>query len=436
MAQGLKIKIGADAAQFDRTMKNVRGKLDAIKGSIKAMGVATAASTAAIVGSAAAIGALTYKVIKWGEAANTASARTLNAVKQMGLFGSNAEEVAARLDEVAKSTSLATGVDRKSIQMTQAKLATFKDLLETADESGGAFDRVTMAAINLAAAGFGSAESNAVALGKAFSDVEEGLTALKRSGTLTRQQIDEISQAFVQTGDKAAAFEKILEALETQSKNAAEATADGTVKIGNAFTILREEFGRGLAQEFGDAVNAIGPQMEGAIQKAREFGDRMGQVIGEAVRNAINGDTEMFARIGVMIGEIIQEGVMIALKQSAMAIGEGVWGGIEGIANKLFPGSIDKRIAEGGTTTSREIGKARQILLEDNIADLVNSISSQARLLEQQATASATSRVEAPAGFRIAGPHEESVFRDHLGRMVMKLDEISRNTRPQPFPAQ
>lgn len=44
MAQGLKIKIGADSAQFDRTMKGVRGKLDAIKGPIKAAGVAAAAA--------------------------------------------------------------------------------------------------------------------------------------------------------------------------------------------------------------------------------------------------------------------------------------------------------------------------------------------------------------------------------------------------------
>jgi len=38
-------------------------------------------------------------------------------------------------------------------------------LLETADESGGAFDRVTMAAINLAAAGFGSGPGARLAIG-------------------------------------------------------------------------------------------------------------------------------------------------------------------------------------------------------------------------------------------------------------------------------
>lgn len=435
MARGLKIKVGADSAQFDRTMKNVRGKLDAIKGPIKAMGVAAAASTAAIVGSAAAVGALTYKVIKWGEAANTASARTLNAVKQMGLFGSNAEEVAARLDEVAKSTSLATGVDRKSIQMTQAKLATFKDLLETADESGGAFDRVTMAAINLAAAGFGSAESNAVALGKAFSDVEEGLTALKRSGTLTRQQIEEISQAFVQTGDKAAAFEKILQALETQSKSAAEATADGTVKIGNAFQILREEFGRGLAQEFGDAVNAIGPQMESAIQKAREFGDRMGKVIGQAIADAVYGDTEKLKAIGVFIGTVISEAAKAAGKIGLRGFGAQVLGGIQGAENFIRETTrLDKLIGKADIGTRAQDAAVIMASRDFDIAikNATIALQEMTRITSQPGIGAGP----VPAGFRLAGPDESSVFRDHLGRMVMKLDEISRNTRPQPFPAQ
>jgi hypothetical protein len=62
----------------------------------------------------------------------------------------------------------ATGVDTNSIKATQAKLLTFKELAATADELGGNFQRTTKAAIDLGAAGFGTAELNAVALGKAL----------------------------------------------------------------------------------------------------------------------------------------------------------------------------------------------------------------------------------------------------------------------------
>jgi hypothetical protein len=40
----------------------------------------------------------------------------------------------------------------------QAKLLTFRELAQSANEVGGEFDRATKAAIDLAAAGFGSAE--------------------------------------------------------------------------------------------------------------------------------------------------------------------------------------------------------------------------------------------------------------------------------------
>jgi hypothetical protein len=47
---------------------------------------------------------------------------------------------------------------------------------------GGNFDRATQAAIDMGAAGFGSAEQNAAQLGKALNDPITGLAALRRSG--------------------------------------------------------------------------------------------------------------------------------------------------------------------------------------------------------------------------------------------------------------
>jgi hypothetical protein len=433
---GIKVKIGADSSQFEKTMAKVKGQVGTLKSEFKAVGIAVAAAGAAVIAAGAAIAATTYKIIKWGEAANTASARTANAVQQMGVFGARSAEVSERLDEVAKSTSLATGIDRKSIQMTQAKLATFRDLLETADEAGGTFDRVTMAAINLAAAGFGTAEENAVQLGKAFSDVETGLTALKRSGTLTRQQIEDISQSFMQSGDKAAAFEKILQALEVQSKNAGTATADGTVKIANAFQIMREEFGRGLAGEFGKSVDALTPNMEKAIEKARKFGDEMGRIIGAAVRSAVEGDMQMFATIGTMIGQLISGGISIGMKQAGMGIGQGVFKGIESAANFVFPGSIDERIKQGGRTMSMDISEARQIMLEDSINELTSVMGDQIRTLQEQATAFTPQTTNAfrTQQFQSFPDSDRLTFRN-ADRAISLLENIDRKLSPTPFPA-
>jgi hypothetical protein len=89
-----------------------------------------------------------------------------------------------------------TGMDNLSIKATEAKLLTFKNLAMTADEVGGAFDRAMLAAIDLAAAGFGTAESNAVQLGKALEDPIKGIAALSKSGvTFTEVEKEKIKAA-------------------------------------------------------------------------------------------------------------------------------------------------------------------------------------------------------------------------------------------------
>ena len=70
------------------------------------------------------------------------------------------KRMAAYADRVAK----ATGIDDESIKAVQKKILVFKSLRQTADVLGGTFDRTTQAALDLAAAGFGEAEANAIML--------------------------------------------------------------------------------------------------------------------------------------------------------------------------------------------------------------------------------------------------------------------------------
>jgi hypothetical protein len=120
-----------------------------------------------------ALGALAAgakKAIDAGEAVGTANARIEQINKSMNLFGSQTDKVTQRLIKLAETTAMNTGMDNLSIKATQAKLLTFVELAKTADKAGGAFDRANKAALDMAAAGFGNAESNAVQLGKALND--------------------------------------------------------------------------------------------------------------------------------------------------------------------------------------------------------------------------------------------------------------------------
>ena len=148
----------------------------------------------------AAFGAVSFGLVKIAEAAATSDARIAQINKSMGLFGSQTQFVTDRLIKLAETQAMATGIDRNAIKETVAKLLTFKELAATADTIGGAFDRATQSALDLAASGFGSATENATQLGKALNDPIKGITALNRSGvTFTAQEKEKI-KTLVESG--------------------------------------------------------------------------------------------------------------------------------------------------------------------------------------------------------------------------------------------
>ena len=243
----LKLNILAETASLLKGLKDAdkatRTAGDKIKAGFKVAATAVAAAGAAVV----AFGA---KAIAAGEAASTANARIVQINKSMGLFGGSVGEVNDRLIKYAEATARATGVDTNSIKATQAKLLTFKDLAQSADEVNGAFDRATKAAIDLAAAGFGSAETNAAQLGRALQDPITGLTALSRSGVTFTEVEKERIKTLVESNKVGEAQALVLEAIEKQVGGTAEATANATDKIRVGFTQVQERIGLALLPAF------------------------------------------------------------------------------------------------------------------------------------------------------------------------------------------
>ena len=136
-----------------------------------------------------------------------------------------------RVSDYAESLERSLAVDADIIKATQTKLATFKNLTASVNESGGAFDRATVAALDLAVAGFGSAETNAVQLGKALQDPVKGITALGRAGvTFTEQEKAKI-KTLVESGNLLGAQNMVLKAIETQVGGTAAAGASSFDKI-------------------------------------------------------------------------------------------------------------------------------------------------------------------------------------------------------------
>jgi len=250
----ISISVIADAAKARAGFAEAERAAGGLSNQLKTVGktVAGAFATQAIFNFAK--GALNA-----AEAANTSRSRIEQVATSMNVFGDEVGAVTDRLTKLADQTARNTGIDQNQIKLTQAKLLTFKELAVTADEVGGAFDRATMAAIDMAAAGFGEASTNAVQLGKALNDPIKGITALSRSGiTFTEQQKDVIS-SLVETNRVGEAQALILEAIEQQIGGVAEATANDTDKMRVSFTQLKESVGQALVPVFASLLEVIKP---------------------------------------------------------------------------------------------------------------------------------------------------------------------------------
>jgi hypothetical protein len=224
---------------------------------------------------AAGLGIAATQMVKGAELAKQADDRLLAVSRSMGIFGAQSDVVAQRLMKLADAQEYELGVTAETIKLTQAKLLTFKELAVTADVVGGAFDRATTAAVDLAAAGFGEASQNATQLGKALNDPIKGITALARSGvTFTAQEKEKI-KALVESGKMLEAQDTLLKAIETQVGGTAASTVTATFKIGAAFGHVRDVVGTlllPLFEKFADfMVNKVVPY---ATKVEQAFGEK------------------------------------------------------------------------------------------------------------------------------------------------------------------
>jgi phage-related protein len=264
----LKLSLLADVAGLSKGLNQGTNEVQGFGSKMANFGKKAAAAFA-VAGIAAAAFAVKFAkdAIVAGEAAATANARIEQINKSMGLFGESTNEVNKALIDYAEKTARATGVDTNSIKATQAKLLTFKELAATANEIGGNFERSTKAAIDLGAAGFGTAELNAVALGKALNDPIKGISALSRNGiTFTESEKDRI-KVLVESNKVGEAQNMILKAIETQVGGTAEATANATDKMRVGFTQVTEKVGLALLPVFEKLTNFVIDQVFPAFDK-------------------------------------------------------------------------------------------------------------------------------------------------------------------------
>lgn len=178
-------------------------------------------------------------------------------LENMQGVGKATDATVKRMAEYADQVNKATGIDDEQVKAVQRKLLVFKTLRKTADELGGTFDRTTSAAIDLAAAGFGEMEANAIKLGRVLQDPTKNLNALSRAGiTFTEQEKRKIT-ALQESGKLLEAQTLVLQSVEDRVKGIAEASATPFEKLNAQFQQIGDSIGEAMLPALEDMNKEI-----------------------------------------------------------------------------------------------------------------------------------------------------------------------------------
>jgi hypothetical protein len=233
----------------------------------KALG---ALETAAVRLGPLVVGALGARAIK--EAADL-WIRQEDAIKQVesrlistrGVSG----QTSAGLQAMASSLQGVTKYGDEATLEMQSLLLTFTQI------QGPVFGQATEAIMNVATAMKRDLSSAALQVGKALNDPILGVSALAESGIQFTQSQKSVIKALVDTGDVAGAQKIILGELEVQFGGAARAAREGmggsVTAMGNAFSDVMEQLGRGAAN--GGAVGLFDSITTSLTSAATAMGD-------------------------------------------------------------------------------------------------------------------------------------------------------------------
>lgn len=259
--------------------KKASGGFTVLKGAI-----ATAAGAAVVGGIYAAGRAMTDFAagsLAAADEAFKATARLDQIASSIGALDTVLGGSTQRLQDFASDLSMMIGVEDEAIMSSQALLMTFSNVAATSGDLGGIFDRATTAAADLAAAGFGSLDSNAKMLGKALQNPVRGMTALTRAGvTFSDAQRAQI-ESMIEANDIAGAQALIMAEVEKQVSGTAAAVATDADKMKVAFGELQETIGVALfpvVQEIAKTLTPAIQALQGPIgQIAATIGGALAQ---------------------------------------------------------------------------------------------------------------------------------------------------------------
>jgi ABC-type amino acid transport substrate-binding protein len=211
----------------------------------------------ALIGFVAAISRVIPGLLAMGAESRKADVQLRFLLENMEGIGKATDDTTKRMAAYADSINRATGIDDEQIKLVQKKLLVFKNVRASADETAGAFDRATSAAVDLAAGGFGTLETNAKLLGRMLESPATNLDKLNRAGiTFTETEKRKII-ALQESGKLFEAQDMVLKSIEGRVQGLAEESATPLDKLNGLFAQLGDEIGERMLPFLDEAIGKL-----------------------------------------------------------------------------------------------------------------------------------------------------------------------------------
>ena len=430
----LKVKIKADASQFDRTMSKT-------KKSVRGFGKSLMGIKSALAGVAVAMGAAfaTRKIFDFIASSSKAASSVESLTTQFTTLLGSTEKAEERMKELVEFAAK-TPFEVEGLSRTSKLLQTLGgSMLATGNGLRMVGDAAALAGQPL--------EEVGLQVGRLFNAITSGTSAgeavnrLQELGLITGKVkigFEELGKA--QKSGKTATLSsanalKLLQTVLASSEGSmaklAETTEGKMSMVKDAVFKVKSAFGTG----FNDGLKVALDAMSGGIPKLADKAAEMGDVIGKSIAEAVNGDVSRLVQIGELIGQSISAGVKLGMKQAAFHVSEGIWKHVEGMSATGGLVGEESTIGEGmdkvlGGRVSGDVKATRKMSGRSDISDLVQSLKSGFR--ELQSPQKNAGPVPGQPDYRYANDGEAATLMD--GKRVVRILESIDRSLAQPFP--
>jgi len=183
--------------------------------------------------------------------------------------GATAWTTFKELEEMASGLQQKTNFAASSIESMQSVLLGFRNI------TGETFGEATKAILDMATVMKMDLSSAAQSIGKALDDPIHGMDSLKKQGFNFTAAQKQVIQSFLDVGDAASAQKIILDELNGTFGGAAEAAADSSTQIKNAWKDVLSAYGYEFTEIFNafndsDGKNKIASKLEDFAKSVKE----------------------------------------------------------------------------------------------------------------------------------------------------------------------